>query len=90
MDLGRADCEAGQTLQGTSMKLGESNTHHRDILAYIRKCVEVYGLPPTRREIANEFHYSSANAAQCHLKSMAEAGLIELTPRVSRGIRLVA
>lgn len=60
-----------------------------EILKFIRSCIEMHGTPPTRREIALEFGFDSANAAQCHLKAMQAKGLIKLTPRVNRGIRLV-
>jgi repressor LexA len=58
------------------------------ILNFVRKTVQKTGFPPTRTEIAEAFGYSSANAAQEHLRTLERKGAIELTPSASRGIRL--
>ncbi|MGB5080863.1 MAG: transcriptional repressor LexA [Burkholderiales bacterium] len=58
------------------------------ILNFIRKTIKKTGFPPTRTEIAEAFRYSSANAAQEHLRVLDRKGAIELTPSASRGIRL--
>lgn len=59
------------------------------ILEFIRKTLSVTGFPPTRAEIATEFCFRSANAAEEHLRALARKGMIEMTPSASRGIRLV-
>ena len=58
------------------------------ILDLIRECVRATGSPPTRAEIARHFGFSSPNAAEQHLKSLAKKGVLELVPGVSRGIQL--
>ena len=58
------------------------------ILNFVRKTIQKTGFPPTRTEIAEAFRYSSANAAQEHLRTLERKGAIELTPSASRGIRL--
>ena len=59
-----------------------------EILAFIKRCLEDHGYPPTRAEIAQELGFKSPNAAEEHLKALARKGAIELTPGASRGIRI--
>ena len=58
-----------------------------EILAFIKRCLEDNGYPPTRAEIAQELGFKSPNAAEEHLKALARKGAIEMTPGASRGIR---
>jgi repressor LexA len=53
-----------------------------EILAFIKRCLEDNGFPPTRAEIAQELGFKSPNAA------LARKGAIEMTPGASRGIRI--
>jgi repressor LexA len=66
----------------------ELTPKQRKVLNFVRKSIRKTGFPPTRTEIAKAFHYSSANAAQEHLRILDRKGAIELTPSASRGIRL--
>lgn len=59
-----------------------------EILAFIKRCLEEHGYPPTRAEIAQELGFKSPNAAEEHLKALARKGAIEMTPGASRGIRI--
>lgn len=59
------------------------------LLAHIETCVAEHGMPPTRAELAKHFGFSSANAAETHLRALAKKGYIELTAGASRGIRLL-
>jgi repressor LexA len=59
-----------------------------EILAFIKRCLEDNGFPPTRAEIALELGFKSPNAAEEHLKALARKGAIEMTPGASRGIRI--
>ena len=59
-----------------------------EILAFIKRCLEDHGYPPTRAEIALELGFKSPNAAEEHLKALARKGAIEMTPGASRGIRI--
>lgn len=61
-------------------------TRQEEILAFIEQRVQADGLPPTRAEIVAHFGFASPNAAQCHLKALAERGAIELRPGRARGI----
>ena len=59
-----------------------------EILAFIKRCLDDNGYPPTRAEIALELGFKSPNAAEEHLKALARKGAIEMTPGASRGIRI--
>ena len=62
----------------------------QQILELIQNTIATTGSPPTRAEIATEFGFKSANAAEEHLKALARKGAIELRSGTSRGIRLKA
>ena len=62
----------------------------QQILDLVRRTIERTGAPPTRAEIAVEFGFKSANAAEEHLQALARKGVIELIGGTSRGIRLGA
>ncbi|HWI12744.1 MAG TPA: transcriptional repressor LexA [Burkholderiales bacterium] len=59
-----------------------------EILRLISEHAEAHGFPPTRSEICRALGFRSPNAAEEHLQALARKGVIELTPGVSRGIRL--
>ena len=67
-------------------KLTQSQTN---VLGVINHFNEVNGYPPSRKEIAERMGYKSDNAASEHLKALERKGAIELTPMVSRGIRVL-
>jgi repressor LexA len=59
-----------------------------EILRLIQRTVQETGMPPTRQEIADEFGFKSANAAEEHLRALARKNVISLVPGSSRGIQL--
>lgn len=61
----------------------------QQILQLIKQQIGQTGMPPTRAEIAQQFGFRSANAAEEHLKALARKGAIEIIPGASRGIRLL-
>ena len=61
----------------------------QEIIDFIRNTMEMLGSPPTRAEISSAFGFSSANAAEEHLRALAKKGAIVLEPGSARGIRLV-
>jgi repressor LexA len=63
-------------------------TRQQQVLSLIRSHIQKSGMPPTRADIAAEFGFKSANAAEEHLKALARKGAIEIIPGTSRGIRL--
>lgn len=58
------------------------------VLRFIRSCIN-RGMPPTREEIANEFHWSSINAAVCHLVALERKGYIRIEPGRARAIAVL-
>lgn len=60
----------------------------QEIFDLIRSYIRDTGFPPTRADIAREFGFKSANAAEEHLRALARKGAIEMVPGTSRGIRL--
>jgi repressor LexA len=58
------------------------------ILRLIQRSIQETGMPPTRKEIAQELGFRSANAAEDHLRALARKGVIQLLPGASRGIQL--
>jgi repressor LexA len=69
--------------------MSELTPRQSEILEMIRDHFSETGMPPTRAEIAEAFGFSSPNAAEEHLRTLARKGVIELLPGASRGIRLV-
>lgn len=59
-----------------------------EILAFIRQRIADEGSPPTRADIVRAFGFRSPNAAEAHLRALANKGVITLTPGAARGIRL--
>ncbi len=64
-------------------------SRQQQVLSLIRSYIQDTGFPPTRADIAHEFGFKSANAAEEHLKALARKGAIEIIPGTSRGIRLL-
>lgn len=59
-----------------------------EILRLIQRAVQETGMPPTRKEIAEELGFKSPNAAEDHLRALERKGVITLLPGSSRGIQL--
>ena len=70
------------------MKMRPLTPRQQQIFDLIREKIADTGMPPTRAEIATNFGFKSANAAEEHLKALAKKGYIEMLPGTSRGIRL--
>jgi repressor LexA len=66
----------------------ELTPRQRQILKLIQQSIAENGMPPTRAEIAAEFGFKSANAAEEHLRALQRKGVIDLIPGASRGIQL--
>ena len=61
----------------------------QSIFDFIRRHIESEGMPPTRAEISSAFGFSSPNAAESHLRALAQKGAIRLEAGSARGIRLL-
>ncbi|MDY0068186.1 MAG: transcriptional repressor LexA [Steroidobacteraceae bacterium] len=68
--------------------MSELTPRQREILRFIQESLADNGMPPTRAEIAEEFGFRSANAAEEHLRALQRKGVIDLLPGASRGIQL--
>ncbi len=64
----------------------ELTRRQQEILEFIVQQLERNGMPPTRAEIVEQFGFKSPNAAQCHLKALADRGAIRLMSGTARGI----
>jgi repressor LexA len=60
----------------------------REVLDFIRRFFRAHALPPTRAEIALGLGLKNRQGIDQHLRALESKGAIELTPGVSRGIRL--
>jgi repressor LexA len=58
------------------------------ILQFIREFLDNHQMPPTLREIQDHMGFSAIGTVQYHLKGLTDAGLIDVKPRLSRGIML--
>ena len=59
------------------------------VLTFVRLFIEAEGAPPTRNEIAQNFGWKSATAAEDHLKALEKKGAIELRRGSARGIKVL-
>ncbi len=59
-----------------------------EVLVFIRRFMDERGWPPTRGEIAEGLGLRNRQGIDQHLRALELKGAIELTPGVSRGIRL--
>jgi repressor LexA len=66
----------------------ELTQRQAEVLQLIRDFVQATGFPPTRADIARQFGFRSANAAEDHLRALARKGYLDMLPGASRGIRL--
>lgn len=68
--------------------MDELTPKQQQIFDFIRQSIERSGLPPTRSEIQAAFGFRSPNAAEDHLRKLAQRNAIEILPGTARGIRL--
>lgn len=61
----------------------------RDVLRFIYNEIKTAKLPPTIREIAQHFGFSSTGTVRDYLHALAQKGYIRLTANKSRAIELV-
>ncbi len=67
----------------------ELTRRQQDILDFIRGKILEGGIPPTRAEISAAFGFASPNAAESHLRALAQKGVLRLESGSARGIRLL-
>ncbi len=61
----------------------------KQILKYIYQCIKSNQLPPTIREIAHEFGFSSTGTVRDHLKALVHKGYIKISENKSRAIEII-
>jgi repressor LexA len=59
-----------------------------EVLAFIEQFMTAHSMPPTRGEIAVGLGLRNRQGIDQHLRALASKGAIELTPGISRGIKL--
>lgn len=62
----------------------------RRVLDFILERLHTVGSPPTIREIARHFGFSSTGSPRVHLRALAKKGYLRLNPQISRGIEVLA
>src|SRR5690554_3353536 len=68
---------------------GELSERQRQILEYIRKCVEEKGYPPSVREIGQAVGLSSSSTVHGHLSRLEKKGYIRRDPTKPRAIEVI-
>ncbi len=58
----------------------------KEVLELVCQGIREDGMPPTRAEISYMLGFSSANAAESHLRALERKGMIEILVGASRGI----
>ncbi len=61
----------------------------KQILKFIYECIKLNHLPPTLREIAEKFDFSSTGTVRDHLKALVQKGYIKISEGKSRAIELI-
>ncbi|MDP2652677.1 MAG: transcriptional repressor LexA [Candidatus Omnitrophota bacterium] len=67
----------------------ELTSKQRNVLKFIYRKVRDTNLPPTIREIAGEFGFSSTGTVRDYLKALAQKGYVRIAAGKSRAIELV-
>lgn len=71
-------------------KFNKLSERQRNILRFMQKYMQQNGYPPTIREIGEATGINSTSVVNYNLNKLVEAGYLERSDRVSRGLRLVA
>ena len=58
------------------------------IVKFIRDFMDERQMPPTLREIQDHMGFAAIGTVQYHIRCLADAGMIDVKPRLSRGITL--
>jgi repressor LexA len=62
----------------------------RNILKFMQRYMEKFGFPPTIRDIGEATDIPSTSVVNYNLNKLVDAGYLERSDRVSRGLRLIA
>ncbi|RYD38645.1 MAG: hypothetical protein EOP86_00230 [Verrucomicrobiaceae bacterium] len=64
-------------------------SRQKEVLDFIRSRADTNQMPPTLREIAEHFGWSSPSAAQEHVTALRRKGMLEPRKRAARSLRLI-
>lgn len=65
------------------------STKQKEVLKFIRRKIAEESLPPTIREIAQHFHFSSTGTVRDYLNILAKKGYLKLKKQKARAMALV-
>jgi repressor LexA len=71
------------------MEQNNLSKRQKKILSFIESFITKHGYPPTIREIGEAVDIASTSVVNYNLNKLVERGLLERSPEVSRGLRLV-
>jgi repressor LexA len=77
------------TVQVVELVMKELTKRQQQVLDFIRQKQESDRLPPTLREIATHFHFSSPNAALAHVRALLSKGCLKSLPGRARALQVV-
>jgi repressor LexA len=75
---------------GNVKEYGKLSERQQHILAFMHEYMTDKGYPPTIREIGEATDINSTSVVNYNLNKLVDAGYLERSDRVSRGLRLVA
>lgn len=75
---------------GKTKEFGKLSERQQNILKYMHEYMTANGYPPTIREIGVATDINSTSVVNYNLNKLVNAGYLERTDKVSRGLRLVA
>lgn len=61
----------------------------KNVLKFIYDSIKIHNLPPTIREIAEHFGFSSTGTVRDYLKALTDKGFIRVSPNKSRAIEVI-
>jgi repressor LexA len=67
----------------------ELTSKQKQVLKFIYDAIKVNHIPPTVREIASHFHFSSTGTVRDYLKALVNKGYIQKTANKSRALELI-
>jgi len=71
------------------MQTKELTPKQKQVLKFIYKSIRLHQLPPTIREIAQQFDFNSTGTVRDYLKALIKKGYIRIAANKSRAIELI-
>ncbi|MCD6338747.1 MAG: repressor LexA [Verrucomicrobia bacterium] len=62
----------------------------KQVLEFVREKIEAERIPPTLREIADNFGFRSVKAAADHLRALRKKGFVDFQPFRARSVRILS